>query len=552
MSMSPDLSTLSEFPTFDESSVFAFHSLTMKIHISAWRDLHYVLICTTLLTLCFADRSLGQSSKSNRPSLKIGSKAFTESVILGEILCHLARFSGIPAEHIAELGGTQILWNALKSGEIDAYIDYTGTIREEILSPSAKKGIVIDTEPKMREELSKSGVLMSERVGFNNTYALGMREDVAQKMGILKISDLKGHPDLKYGFSDEFMERRDGWNQLANHYDLKTSRIRTMDHNLGYRGLIHDSIQITDLYTTDAEIQYYKLRVLEDDLQFFPTYHAVLLMRNELLTQAPEVAKALLQVQGLIEPTEMSRMTASVRLDKKSETYVAGDFLNQKLLMDLELPSQSIGAEWRRIGHRLWKTTLEHLLLAVVSLTLAILVAIPLGILSAKNEKAGNIILGVVSVIQTLPSMAILVFMIPLFGLGAIPAIASLFFYSLLPIVRNTFTGIRQIPAATRESAEVLGLDSTSRLRLVELPLALPSILSGIKTAAVINVGTATIGALIGAGGYGSPILTGIRLSSIPLILQGAIPAAVMAIVVQWIFGILERKFVSPGLRPQD
>jgi osmoprotectant transport system permease protein len=146
--------------------------------------------------------------------------------------------------------------------------------------------------------------------------------------------------------------------------------------------------------------------------------------------------------------------------------------------------------------------------------------------------------------------MALLVFMIPLFGLGALPAIAALFFYSLLPIVRNTYTGLRQIPAAIRESAEVLGLDQNSRLRLVELPLALPSILSGIKTAAVINVGTATIGALIGAGGYGSPILTGIRLSSISLILQGAIPAALLAILAQWGFGMLEKKLVSPGLRP--
>jgi osmoprotectant transport system permease protein len=145
--------------------------------------------------------------------------------------------------------------------------------------------------------------------------------------------------------------------------------------------------------------------------------------------------------------------------------------------------------------------------------------------------------------------MALLVFMIPFFGLGAVPAIAALFFYSLLPIVRNTYAGLTQIPKATIESADVLGLSRGARLRLVELPLALPSILAGIKTAAVINVGTATIGALIGAGGYGAPILTGIRLSSIPLILQGAVPAAVLAIVVQFGFAFIERRCVSPGLQ---
>ncbi len=209
----------------------------------------------------------------------------------------------------------------------------------------------------------------------------------------------------------------------------------------------------------------------------------------------------------------------------------------------------SSSAQWNRVLQRLGKTTYEHLFLVGVSLSLAILVAIPLGIASSRNEVLGQTLLGVVSVIQTLPSMALLVFMIPIFGLGSIPAIAALFFYSLLPIVRNTYAGIQQIPTATRESAEVLGLDEKSKLWLVELPLALPSILSGIKTAAVINVGTATIGALIGAGGYGAPILTGIRLSSVSLILQGAIPAAVMAVAVQFGFGMLERSLVSPGLR---
>jgi len=206
-------------------------------------------------------------------------------------------------------------------------------------------------------------------------------------------------------------------------------------------------------------------------------------------------------------------------------------------------------AEWKRFFGRFTKTTLEHLFLVVVSLTLAIVTAIPLGILSARNEAFGQTILAVVGVIQTLPSMAILVFMIPLFGLGAYPAIAALFFYSLLPIVRNTYGGLTQIPKATIESADVLGLGRRARLRLVELPLALPSILSGVKTAAVINVGTATIGAFIGAGGYGAPILTGIRLSSIPLILQGAVPAALLALIVQYGFSIVERRFVSPGLQ---
>ncbi len=508
------------------------------------------MITAAMLGLFAGSNVFGEANRDSSPELKVGSKAFTESVILGEMLCHLGRDAGASVEHLAELGGTQILWNALVSGEIDAYVDYTGTIREEILAEAARKGIAVQSEEQMRQELARRGILMSATVGFNNTYAMGMREVVADRLSIRKISDLKNHPELEYGLSDEFRERRDGWNALAEHYGITTSNIRTMDHNLAYRGLVHNAIQVTDIYTTDAEIPFYRLRVLEDDLDYFPTYHAVVLMRTDLEQRAPNAAKAFLKLEGLIDPSEMSGMTGRVRLQNKMEAFVAGDFLNNKLQMNRPLPSMSPTAQWKRVADRLLKTTMEHLFLVAVSLGLAILVAVPLGISAARSERVANVVLGVVSVIQTLPSMALLVFMIPLFGLGALPAIAALFFYSLLPIVRNTYTGLRQIPAAIRESAEVLGLDQNSRLRLVELPLALPSILSGIKTAAVINVGTATIGALIGAGGYGSPILTGIRLSSISLILQGAIPAALLAILAQWGFGMLEKKLVSPGLRP--
>lgn len=485
------------------------------------------------------------------PKIAIGSKAFTESVVLGELISHLARDQGAKVEHLAELGGTQFLWQAMIAGDIDVYVDYTGTIREELLASVVKSGVEIRSDADMREALAKMHVRMSDRLGFNNTYALGMRESTAEKLGIKTISDLRSHPDLKFAFSDEFMERKDGWRPLLAKYNLPHKRVRTMDHNLAYRGLEHDAIQLTDLYTTDAEIEFYKLRTLEDDLGYFPTYYAVILMRDDLEKRAPEIAKSILRLENLIEPSEMVSMTAKVRLDREMETNVAAKFLQDKLQLDVPLKSTSRSAELFRILGRLGKTTYEHLFLVLISLSLAIIVAVPLGILSANNENVGNTVLSVVGVIQTLPSMALLVFMIPLFGLGALPAIAALFFYSLLPIVRNTYTGLTQIPQAIRESAQVIGLDRSARLRLVELPLALPSILSGIKTAAVINVGTATIGALIGAGGYGSPILTGIRLSSISLILQGAIPAAVLAILVQFGFGWIERRFVSAGLRSQ-
>jgi osmoprotectant transport system permease protein len=492
----------------------------------------------------------GQSIEVN-----IGSKSFTESVILGEIASHLARSGGADVRHRAELGGTQILWHALQSGEIDAYVEYTGTIREEILAQVARSGIVLDSEQSLRDALAERHILMSQRLGFNNTYALGMKRSVAEQRNIRCISDLKKYPDLVFGLSDEFAERKDGWRPLKEKYALPQTKLRIMDHNLAYRGLEKDAIQATDLYTTDPEIKFYDLVALQDDLGFFPAYDAVLLMRDDLPTRAPAVAEAILKMQGLIDSDAMSGMSAEVRLQRKIETVVAGEFLNKSMHLSLNLPGSSLAARIGRFLARIANTTLEHLFLVLVSLSLAIIIAVPLGIAASRNESLGQTLLGVVGVIQTLPSMALLVFVMPFFGLfdlgiGPAPAIMALFLYSLLPIVRGTYTGIRQIPAAMKESAEVLGLDGKARLRLVELPLALPSILSGIKTAAVINVGTATIGALIGAGGYGSPILTGIRLNDNALILQGAIPAAVMALLVQYGFGLLEKRIVSPGLQP--
>ncbi|MEJ2387408.1 MAG: ABC transporter permease [Chromatiaceae bacterium] len=184
-----------------------------------------------------------------------------------------------------------------------------------------------------------------------------------------------------------------------------------------------------------------------------------------------------------------------------------------------------------------------------ISLSAAVLVAVPLGIAAARRPRWGHVILGLVGIVQTIPSLALFVFMIPLLGIGGPPAVAALFLYSLLPIVRNTHAGLTGVRAEVRESAEVLGLSANARLRLVELPLAARSILAGIKTSAVLNVGTATLAALIGAGGYGQPILTGIRLDDLGLILQGAVPAAALALLVQGLFELIEPLVVPRGLR---
>jgi osmoprotectant transport system permease protein len=477
------------------------------------------------------------SGLTNGQDLSVGSKKFTESVILGELISHLVRDAGASVEHRKELGGTRVLWGALLNGDIDVYAEYTGTIKQEIFA-----GQGIETEAQMLTALAEKGIRMAKPLGFNNTYAIGMTEAEAERRGILTITDMKRHPDLTIGFGNEFMDRGDGWPSLRDRYGLPHQNVQGMDHDLAYRGLESGSIHVMDMYSTDAEIAYYQLRTIRDDLSHFPIYNAVVIYRAELEDSHPEVVKALHRLSGKIPEAKMIAMNARVKLDKIPDTAVAADFLKETFAVDAQVKVET----WL---DRLMVNTKAHLTLVLISLTCAILVAIPLGVAAAKYDGLGQMILSGVGILQTIPSLALLVLLIGPLGIGGPPAILALFLYSLLPIVRSTHSGLHDIPGGLQESAIALGLPASARLRLVELPMASRAILSGIKTAAVINVGTATLGALIGAGGYGQPILTGIRLDNFGLILEGAVPAAVLALLVQGVFDLADRVFVSKGLQ---
>lgn len=468
--------------------------------------------------------------------VRIGSKKFTESVILGELATQRLRASGIDAEHHRELGGSRVLWEALLRGHVHAYPEYTGTLRQELL-PEAR---ATDFEG-LQEALAARGVRATGSLGFENSYAIGMREDRARALGIRTLSELARHPDLPLGFSAEFMDRADGWPALRDRYRLPQRDVRGLDHDVAYRALVRGDIAATDLYSTDAEIEEYGLRVLRDDLDHFPEYAAVYVYRATLPKNA---VTALQSLQGRIDPQRMIAMNARGKLEGVPEPIVARDALSSMFGFRGEV-------RVARAPERILKRTLEHLALVGISLLLAVLVSIPLGIVAARRVRLGHALLAVAGVLQTIPSLALLVLMIPLLGIGTLPAVAALFLYSLLPILRNTQAGITGIARELRDTAEALGLSSWERLRFVELPMASRSILAGVKTSAVINVGTATLGALIGAGGYGQPILTGIRLDDVALILEGALPAAGLALAVQAAFDLLERRFVPVGLRKQ-
>jgi osmoprotectant transport system permease protein len=474
--------------------------------------------------------ALGAAAPAQEQPVVIGSKVFTESVVLGELVTQLLNAEKIAAIHKRELGGTSVMWSAMLRGELDCYPEYTGTLRTEIFAGSA-----IRSDAQLREALASKDVWASSSLGFNNTYVLGLRKDTAQKLSISRMSDLAAHPELRFAFSNEFMERADGWRGVRAAYQLPQSEVRGMAHDLAYRALAAGSIDVTDLYSTDAEIAYYELATLTDDRNFFPTYDALIVCRSDV---DESVKRVLNRLSGAIDARTMARMNARAKLEGIPEARVAEQFASEQLNLTTQVREES------RVA-RIWRTTREHLGMVGASLGAAVLVALPLGVLAFRRPRFARIAFIIADVLQTVPALALLVFLIPWLGIGYAPAIVALFLYSLLPILRNTHTGLAEIPRDLRDSAQALGLSKLAQLRYIELPLAARSILAGVKTAAVINVGTATLGALIGAGGYGQPILTGIRLDDIALILEGAVPAALLALLAQAVFGALERRWVK-------
>jgi osmoprotectant transport system permease protein len=475
------------------------------------------------------------------PKLSVGSKKFTESTVLGEMVRLLAERAGAEVEHRRALGNTRIVFEALERGVIDVYPEYTGTLRLELL-----QGENLKDDSQLREALRKRGLGMSGSLGFANSYGLAATKEWAEANSVVRISDLGGKKDLELLCSNEFIGRADGFSALKQHYGLAGLTARGMDHDLAYTGMAGGGHPLIIVYTTEPEIAYYDLRVLEDDKSFFPPYDAVLVYREEV-ADSP-IMQRVLQLVGRIDCDEMIAMNLRAKppkgsgRDRVAMNVVADDFL----AMEFATRSQEEPESWTS---RLASRTGEQLILVGTSLLLAILLAIPLGILASRSRVMGQVLLTITGVLQTVPSLALLVMLIPLLGLGAVPAIAALFVYSLLPILRNTHSGLTNISGDLIECADALGLGARAKLFSIELPLAASSILAGIKTAAVINVGTATLGAFIGAGGYGRPILDGISLNDNALILEGAIPAAVMAVCAQLLFDGVERVVVSKGLR---
>ena len=487
------------------------------------------------------------------PTLNVGSKRFTESYILGEIIKQSAQGAGeAAAAHNQGLGNTAIVLNALTTGSIDVYPEYTGTIAREILK--------LDSVPPLAElnvRLAARGLAAAVPLGFNNTYALAVRAADARAKAIARISDLKQHPELRLGLSQEFLGRADGWPGLVRAYGLNIPAPKGIDHGLAYEAIANGQVDLIDIYSTDAKLDKYQLSVLADDVGFFPRYDAVLLYRIDLPARFPQAWAALAKLEGRIDEATMRHLNARAELDGQEFAQVASEWLAQTSGGSAHTPHAQQSAKppapslWARIvAPDFGRLALEHLALVFAALAASCLLGIPLGMLAARRGPAAPLVFGVVGTIQTIPALALLAFLIPLTGrIGPIPAFIALTLYALLPIVRNTHAAVSQIPRQMIEAAQALGLRPAVILRKIELPLATPTLLAGIKTSAVVNVGTATIAAFIGAGGFGERIVTGLAVNDQTTLLAGAIPVAVLALLVQGAFDLLERWIVPAGLR---
>jgi osmoprotectant transport system permease protein len=471
----------------------------------------------------------------------IGCKQDVEGQVLAEIMAQLLEDRGFAVDRRFSLGGTLICFEALKRGSIDVYPEYSGTVEQAILQLPGRV-----SHAHMREELGRRfNVEMLDFFGFSNTYALAMSRATAERLGLKRISDLTGHPDLRFGFSNEFLNRADGWIGLAQAYGLSAQPVG-MEHALTYAAIHDGKLDVTDAYSTDGDLKKFDLVLLEDDRQFFPAYLAMPLVRAELNDSAKKVLE---ELAGRMSQEEMQSLNQSVQ-EKKSLREVAAQFLRQKgLLTGQPQPTRSDVLAERSIDWPfLLRCTLTHLKLTFLALAAGMAVAIPLGALVYRLGAVSRPVLYVAGILQTIPSIALLAFMIPLFGIGAKPAIAALFLYSLLPILNNTVTALLSIDPVLRKVSVGMGLTPWQRLCYIELPLAAPTILAGIKTAAVITIGTATLAAFIGAGGLGEPIVTGLALNDPGLILQGAVPAALLAVITELAFELLQRVVVPRHL----
>jgi osmoprotectant transport system permease protein len=477
------------------------------------------------------------------PHVTVGAKHFNESYLLGEMMAQVLEHNGYHVDRKFSLGGTLICYEALRTGAIDVYPEYGGTLSREILK--IEGAVNLDTvSARVRNEHLR----ISAPLGFNNTYAFAMRRGDAARLAIRTIGDLRAHSELRVAVSYEFLKRADGWEHVAQTYEIP-QRAVGIEHGLAYEALRSGKIDVTDVYSTDGEIPRYDLTLLQDDRAVFPRYDAVAFYAERLDARAVQCIRSL---EATLTDSAMQALNAEVVFQGKPFAQVAGEFLRARGIVQLsdraakpDLSDVNAPSELRDI----FSKTLAHIRITLLALLAAIAVAVPLGVALHRRPAAASTVLYIAGLLQTIPSIALLALMIPLFGIGIVPAIVALFLYGLLPILRNTTTALMSVDPLLKDVATGMGMTSWQRMKFVEFPLAMPTIMAGVRTAAVITIGTATLAAFIGGGGLGEFIVTGLALNNTRMILSGAVPAGLLAVVAELCFEGIERATTPRHLR---
>jgi len=522
-------------------------------------SLRQIFLCLLLVAAWLPNGQLPAGAAER--TITVGSKNFMESRLLAELFAQLIEsHTQLTVTRRLGLAGTQVCFEALKNGSIDLYPEYTGTGLVTILGESSTGDPSTVLNRVRSEFLQRWNLWWIAPLGFDNSYALALRRDHAQALGVRTISDLvRVAPTLKAGFGYEFIQREDGLIGLQRKYGAQFKEIVGMQETLKYQATANGDVDLLDVYTTDGRLSVYDFLVLEDDQHFFPPYDASALIRGETLDQFPQLAPVLSLLTNALTPQRMREWNLHVQEQGQPVAQIARDILQDlHLLTDSQpllsaIPSQGTQSLFAYMWNRretLTYRTMEHLSLAGLGLLLGISLAIPLALLLEQWRSGAETIIRIIGMSQTIPSIALLAFMIPLFGVGTLPAIMALWMYSLFPILRNTYSGLRDAAPNVVETGRALGMTEWQILQAVRLPLAAPTIMAGIRTSAIWTLGTATLAAFIGAGGLGVPIVAGLQLADVNLILSGALPATILALSMDALLAWVEQAVKPRGLEP--
>ena len=526
-----------------------------------------VLLILNLVVAATLSAQSDPTREQNR-SVVVASKPFGESYLLCEMFAQLLESRGLAVERRPGLGATEIAFGALRTGAIDAYPEYTGTGLIAILHDSLPDSVMADPRAVFGQVAKRFAEQFQVRwlpsLGFQNTYAIAVTRATAGKYHLRTLSDLaRESPHLTAGFTADFIGRSDGLVGLSRVYGLRPRVVRPLAPAVKYQALASGAVDVIDGYSTDGLLARYNLVTLVDDRHFFPPYEAAALVTERLQSQMPAAVATLTLLSGRLDENTMRRLNRRVEVDREDVRVVAADELKALGLVGGAQAVRAAAGPQRSglagFGRYLWDRrvnlaalTLRHLLLVGLALLAAVIVAVPLGLFLERTRRLAEPTIGALGVLQTIPSIALLAFMIPLLGVGVTPALVALWLYALYPIARGTYTGVRDADPDAVSAAEALGTTPVQRLLWVRLPLAAPVIMAGVRTAAVITVGAATLAAFIGAGGLGEPIVAGLALADTRMILSGALPAAALALAVDGVLALVERMVAPAHRRHRD